>query len=354
MRRVSPILARRSLLSALLCAALVLGAGAQKAAPAQGAARSGTALIITGAAARIPQEAALLQALDERGLLKDLVFISSCSSGALNAVALNAIRSGAMSWKRYREILSGLRNEDVFIRSGNHIPVDTSPLRVLLKRVVEGEMGFKRIGQLPIATSISVTRLEDLGLEKTAYRLCSRYVNPESDPELPIVDILMASTAFPIVFPAVRIAGATTIPGIDYVDGGAGEDLLPFEALLQFEAYRGLGVERVYIISRKDDAVPEISEELRNLGVNDHGAFDKLGISFDAIASRKLLKHLRIYERRAPDLASRSFVWKPDYPGSFLLFDFDSLEAQYADTEAWASLNAPMPLEAYIAAHANR
>jgi predicted acylesterase/phospholipase RssA len=345
MRPASPPFAGRIALAALLGAALALGAAAQ------GAARSGTALIITGAAARIPQEAALLQALDERGLLKDLVFISGDSSGALNAVALNAIHSGAMSWARYRQILSGMRNEDIFRRSGTSIPVDTAPLRSLLARVVEGEMGFKRIGQLPVATSISVTRLEDLGLEKTAYRLCSLPINLESDPSLSIVDILMASTAFPIVFPAVRIAGATTIPDIDYVDGGAGEDLLPFEALLQFEAYRGRGVERVYIISRKDDAVPEISEELKNLGVNDHGAFDKLGISFDAIASRKLLKHLRIYEKRAPELASRSFVWKPDYAGSFLLFDFGQLEAQYAATEAWASLNAPMPLEAYIAVH---
>ena len=38
--------------------------------------RNGTAIIMTGAAARIPQEAALLEELDKRGLLKDLVFIS--------------------------------------------------------------------------------------------------------------------------------------------------------------------------------------------------------------------------------------------------------------------------------------
>ena len=42
----------------------------------------GVALVITGAAARIPQEAALLEALDERGLLKDLAFVSGDSSGA--------------------------------------------------------------------------------------------------------------------------------------------------------------------------------------------------------------------------------------------------------------------------------
>jgi predicted acylesterase/phospholipase RssA len=51
--------------------------------------RSGTAIIMTGAAARIPQEAALLEELYNRQLLKNVVFISGVSSGALNAVALN-------------------------------------------------------------------------------------------------------------------------------------------------------------------------------------------------------------------------------------------------------------------------
>jgi len=60
--------------------------------------RKGTAILMTGAAARIPQEAALLEALYKRGLLKDVVFISGVSSGALNAVMLNGILSGKITW----------------------------------------------------------------------------------------------------------------------------------------------------------------------------------------------------------------------------------------------------------------
>jgi predicted acylesterase/phospholipase RssA len=311
--------------------------------------RSGVALIITGAAARIPQEAALIQALDERGLLKDLAFISGDSSGALNAVALNAIKSGRMSWKRYRELLGSLRDEDIFVQTGKKLPVDTSPLRALLSRIVEGEMGFAEIGELPIPTSISITKLEDLGLERTAYRLCSRRINPESDPSLPLVDILMASSAFPVVFPSARIRNATTIPNIEYVDGGAGEDYVPYAALLEFERARGRGVERVYVISRKSDTVPDISEELRGLGVNDHGLFDRLHISFDALASRRLARHLQAFAKSSPELAARTYVWKPDFAERFLLFDFSALERQYAATEAWAEGNAPITLESYLA-----
>jgi len=310
--------------------------------------RSGVALIITGAAARIPQEAALIQALDERGLLKDLVFISGDSSGALNAVAYNAIRSGRMSWKRYREILSGLRNEDIFVQTGKKIPVDTSPLRALLTRVIEGEMGYTRIGDLSIPTAITITKVSAVGLSTTAYRMCSEKINAESDSSLSLVDILMASTAYPIVFPAARIRNATTIPNTDYVDGGAGEDCVPFKALLEFERSRGQAVDRIYIISRKNDQVSEISEELRALGVNDRGVFDKLGISIDSIASRRLARNLRAYAKQSPESAARTFVWKPDFQGSFLLFDFNNLEVQYAATEAWAAKNAPISLERYL------
>ena len=88
-------------------------------------------------------------------------------TGAINAVAYNAIRSGRMSWKGYREILSGLRNEDVFVQTGQKIPVDTSPLRALLTHVVEGEMGYTRIGDLPIPTAITITRFSALGLAQT-------------------------------------------------------------------------------------------------------------------------------------------------------------------------------------------
>jgi hypothetical protein len=46
--------------------------------------RSGTAIIMTGAAARIPQEAGLLEELYNRGLLKDVVFISGGKNGQID------------------------------------------------------------------------------------------------------------------------------------------------------------------------------------------------------------------------------------------------------------------------------
>jgi hypothetical protein len=310
--------------------------------------RSGVAVIMTGAAARIPQEAALLEELCKRGLLKNLVFISGVSSGALNAVAMNGILSGRMTWSEYKNILFSLKNSDVFIRDGKKLPLNTSPARELYKKVFEKKLGFQKIGDLPFYTSISFTHLNKVDLKKTVYRMCSRKINDESDTTLSLVDIVMASSAFPLAFPPVKINNVKTIPDEEYVDGGVGDDHVPFHALLEFEKYRGCGVEKVYVISRKSDGSPEISEELKGLGFNDKGLFDKIGISLDAILSKGIYKRLEAFAEEAPDLIPYIYVWVPDFQTKFLLFNFDNLKEQYELTSEWAKNHNPVPISDYL------
>lgn len=310
--------------------------------------RSGTAVILTGAAARIPQEAALLEQLYNRGLLKDVVFISGVSSGALNSVVLNGILSGRITWPEYRNILFNLKNSDVFTQEGKSLPVNTGPLREFITKVVEDRLGYREIGDLPYMTAISFTHLKDLDLKKTVYRMCSRKINNETDPSLSLVDILMASTSFPIAFPPVRIRNVKTIPDVEFIDGGIGEDHVPFRALFEFEKFRGEGVERVYIISRKSDSIPEVSEELRVLGINDKGRFDKLGISLDNILKKDMVKRLKSYAEQAPELVSRSYVWIPDFQEDFLMFSFSNLKEQYELTSEWAESHDPVPLADFL------
>jgi len=311
--------------------------------------RSGTAIIMTGAAARIPQEAGLLEELYNRGLLKDVVFISGVSSGALNAVMLNGILSGKMTWKEYREILFSLKNSDIFIQDGKRkIPVNTQPARSLYTRIVEKRLGYHNIGDLPITTSISFTNLKDFDLRKKVYRMCSRKINEESDTTLSLVDIMMASSAFPIAFPAVRIRNVKTIPDVEYVDGGIGDDHIPYHALLEFEKHRGKGVAKVFIISRKSDSIPEISEELKGLGIDDKGRFDKLGISLDNILRKGMIKRLRAFSEEAPEMILISKVWIPEFNKNFLMFNFENLKEQYILTTSWAKTHDPVPLGDFL------
>jgi predicted acylesterase/phospholipase RssA len=310
--------------------------------------RSGTAILMTGAAARIPQEAALLEELYNRGLMKNLVFISGVSSGALNSVVLNGILSGKMTWAEYKEILFSLKNSNIFIQEGKKLPVNTEPARKFIAGVVEEKLNYFRIGDLPYMTEISFTHLNSLDLKKTVYRMCSQKINNETDTTLNLVDILMASTSFPIAFPAVRIRNVKTIPDVKYIDGGVGDDHVPFQALLDFENFRGIGVERVYIISRKSDSIPEVSEELRVLGINDRGRFDKLGISLDNILKKGFIKRLEAYAAQSPELVSLTYVWIPDFQADFLMFSFGNMKEQYDLTTQWAKTHDPVPLSDYL------
>jgi predicted acylesterase/phospholipase RssA len=317
-------------------------------------ARNGVAIIMTGAAARIPQEAALLEELDHRGLLKNVVFISGVSSGALNAVVLNGILSEKMTWSEYKDILYNLKNNDVFIQDEKKIPVSTAPARALFKKVVEERLGYHSIGDLPVMTEISITEMKVLDMKSHVYRMCSRKINVETDTALSLVDILMASTAFPVVFPKVRIDHVKTIPDCEFIDGGVGDDHVPFQALLDFEKFRGSGVEKVYIVSRKADSLPEISEELKGLGLEDNGLFDNLGISLDAILERGLIKRLEAFATEAPELVPLTDVWIPDFQADFLMFNFDHLKEQYELTSQWAKTHNPLPLEEFLSANGQK
>jgi hypothetical protein len=310
--------------------------------------RSGTAIIMTGAAARLPQEAALLEALYNRGLLKNVVFISGVSSGALNAVMLNGILSGKMTWSEYKEIIFNIKNSDIFIQEGKKLPVNTDPARKFITNVVEGKLHYKKMGDLPFLTAISFTNIKNVDLKKTVYRMCSRKINIETDTTLSIVDVLMASTSFPIAFPPVRIKNVKTIPDELYIDGGVGEDHIPFHALFDFERHRGYEVEKIYIISRKSDSIPKVSEELKILGLNDRGMFDRMGISLDNILKKGIIKRLKEFSVEAPDLVPRTYIWIPDFDEEFLMFNFEKLREQYEVTSNWAQTHDPLPLAEFL------
>ena len=308
---------------------------------------SGTAIIMTGAAARLPQQAALLEELYNRGLLNDVVFISGVSAGALNAVVLNSILTGKLTWDQYRKILFNLENSDIFtLPEGKKLPVNTEPLRNLISKIVEDSLGYRQIGALPIMTEISFTSIREFGSGKSVYRMCSRKINEETDTTLRLVDILMASSAIPVAFPPVRIGNVSTIPEKKYIDGGAGIDYVPFTALLDFQKFRGQNVRRVYIISRKTE-LAVVSEELKVLGIQRKG-IDRFGNSLDNIMRKFFLNRLEAFAREAPEMISSSYVWIPGFEQDFLMLNFNNLEEQYTITRSWAQVNDPVPLGDFL------
>ncbi len=309
--------------------------------------KHGTAVIITGAAAKIAQEAALLEHLQNKGLLNNVVFISGASSGALNAAVLNAILEKKITWSEYINILSKISNNDIFIRNRKKLPVNTQPLRNLIKRIVTDSLGYEKLSDLPYPTSFSIVNLKILTLKDRTYRLSNRSINRESDSTLNIVDVLMASSSYPIAFPPVRIGNIKTIPDVPYQDGGIAADHVPFHSLIEFEKYSGFEVDTMLIISRKRDSISSINLELQQFGIDRFKFFDKF-VSPEAISSRGFYKRLKELQIEAPNLAKRTFVYVPDFKEKFLMFDFSTLKKQYEVTLEWAKTNDPLPLDEYL------
>ena len=315
--------------------------------------RKGTAIIITGAAARIPQEAALLEQLYNSGSLKDVSFISGASSGALNTTVLNAILSNKLSWNQYKNILFSVTNRQVFTRNGSALPLDTRPLRELLRRIVNDSLGFYKIGDLPFASAISATNAQIKPLDGRTYRFSNRKINAESNPDYDLTDILMASAAIPRVFPSVKLNIPDSTHKIKFIDGGVAEDHIPFEAARQYAQLTGIQFEKMIIVSRKNNPATDISLELNDLGIKDTKVRERLAASIEHLSKEGFIKKLILLKETDPELAGRTYVYVPDFAQDFQLLDFNNFKVQYKVSSAWAVSHQPIPLEQYISENVN-
>lgn len=308
----------------------------------------GTAIVITGAAARIPQEAALLEQLYYTGELKHVVFISGVSSGALNAVILNAILDGKYSWKKYRNLLFSMTNQSVFYTTDKPLPVNTDPLRHLLTAVLHDTLGYHKLKDLPYPTSLSTVSLNIKSWADHTYRLCNKKINMESDPELDLVEVLMASTAFPLAFPPAKISKNSTLPEGSFIDGGTTADYIPYRAVLEFEKYARHNVDRMIIVSRKLDTEEGLKRELLDMGINRLELIDKLGIAIEDLAQMSFFTGLESLMKEAPVLSEKTYIYLPAIPGEYPLFAFDNMKDQYIASRDWARTHKPIILPKFL------
>jgi len=308
----------------------------------------GTAIVITGAAARIPQEAALLEQLYNSGELNDVAFISGVSSGALNAVMLNAILARKYTWTRYRNLLFSLNNQSIFNASDKPLPVNTDPLRQLLTKILHDTLGYYRIKDLPVPTALSTVSLNIKSWADQTFRLSNVKINTESDPELDLVEVLMASTAFPFAFPPVRFSKSSTLPPGRFIDGGSTADFIPYRAVLEFEKFSRHNVSRMIIVSRKLDTEEGLRAELLNMGVNRLDLVDKLGIALEDLAQRAFFRGLESLMKDAPVLSEKTYIYLPAIRGEYALFDFNNLKDQYLVSREWARTHKPIALDLFL------
>jgi predicted acylesterase/phospholipase RssA len=310
-----------------------------------------TAIVFSGAASRIAQEYVLMRRLVEGRAFASRAsgpvipaVLAGSSSGALSAVALNAILLSeglidkrtfgrcafgpcTFGWSEYERLLLELKSDDVYqggrivheaveiLRKGSVF--DTRPLRRFLKRMVNGMAGFQTLGDLPVKTYVSVVE-RDTG---RVHRLGST-----THPDLPIVDVLMASASIPVAFPPCKLSLPGAAAPVACIDGGSGTDGIPVDAV------RDEDCDVLYIIRpmRFDPAKPwSRNPRLGRIPIVDT-AIRTLQYMHEALLEGALLRASR-YARQA------CYVYVPQLELNYGLLDFDSAPAQIRETERWAN-----------------
>ena len=315
-----------------------------------------TAIMLTGAAARISQEVALIDKLRaNKGLtLKETdTFVSGFSSGSLNLAAINTcFRSeNPLSWDEYykKEILFKLKISDVF-KLKFPLPLDTRPLRKTLNKFLASG-NFTWCKDLPFRSYI----LTFSRAEFETLWACSRDNNEEY---LNLSDLFMSSTAIPLIFPAQEIhceEGHTTdFPGGKYNDGGTGGTFKRFPEYLGKYVEENQPFKKLYIISpMRERTEKDIHEAFDHLFKNNkkktHIQEANLGnISFHTFM--KFLVKLNNYNKKHK-VANEIYVSIPDMKKNFPILNFNKQEKQYNAVCDWVDANPDqlaIPLEKFI------
>lgn len=162
-----------------------------------------TAVVLSGGANLGAVHVGMLRALVEHGVTPDLIV--GTSVGAVNGGYI-ASRWNGDGIDGLDAIWMGLRRQEIFPtrllggllgfigRSDHMVPNDG------LRRLIDGQLGFARLDDSPIALHIVATNVLT-GLDR-------RFSTGDA------VDAILASAAIPAIFPPV------TIDGVPYIDGG--------------------------------------------------------------------------------------------------------------------------------------
>ena len=309
---------------------------------------SGTALVITGAAARIAHELALIERLDELGELDDLEFISGTSAGAIMSLNLNRILDPQFSfgWEDLKQIFFKLKQEEIFANENNDLPIDTRGAWRFFDKLSKEYLKIHSLkSDLVFPTCMTSVRFDNKALARVSNieGLNSITDNP--------VEGVMTSTSFPVVFPSIRINN------LDYVDGGLVENI-PYSAVLEYQLVRNRPFKKIIIVSFQKNKTIEWDVELELIYLRNfrkkiiENVLEASGFSLDANVEKAFLKELEYIEETYPEFASRTVVYSPNVknPPYFPTFQFDGTFAKevYNLMRDWALKNKPLPLHVFL------
>jgi len=210
-----------------------------------------TAVFLTGSGGTISQEVAIIDQLIEKGKLnldENETFLAGFGAGAMTLVAINACfrKENPCSWTDFykNKLLSTISDEETFIKT-DPIHWTTIPQRKKINEFVNCA-GFSKISDLPFDSAILTTSLGD---NKTHW--LKSYAKKEKD--LSITDILMASSAIPVLFPSQQLNNLSDMYSSKFIGANCEGAMLglfhKFRKQLRQIVFEHGSFEQIYIIS---------------------------------------------------------------------------------------------------------
>jgi len=311
---------------------------------------SGVGFAFSGAGGRIGQHLALMESivkgLHPSGTKIRPSFLSGASSGSISCIVLNAILEtedrnipNGVTWDLYKKLLFSLTNADIYDTSLEglakifvyNVPhgyiLDNTNLKKFLKPFMS-LMNYTKLSDLYLPTSLSIVN-QSSGLTERIWSDNPKYA------DLDLMEIVMSSTAMPIVFPPALIPELGSNP---WIDGGTGVDRIPVYSLLHHP-----NVTKVMIIC--------YSSALRN-----GGSGNLPFILNDIDILRNILATLNDmgveFFEGAIDMAKKSgidsYTYIPHLNQTFSALEFDYEKLEYELVHEWALLHDPTHLSSIL------
>ena len=319
------------------------------------------ALFLTGAAALISQEVAIVDKLIEKKGLEiapDKTMLAGFSSGALNIGAINSCfrHENPLSWDDYfkEKILFNIKTSNVFKRE-KFIPVNTRPLKEMLS-------DFFGAGELHQMKDLS---FESFILTFSYRRLTTLWGSNlfNQHQQINLIDLMMATAAIPFIFPDQTIHSSDdkklkSLKG-HFGDGGTGGSFKRFEYYLKKYQKQQGQLDKIFIISPMREISPEDFDELNkmvpstNLFRMDIKDFKVLRFFMEMISKNgfdNFLKRFHHWTKKHP-IANEIYVCVPQMAKNFQLLNFNHQREQYNAVCKWADENIDelaIPLNEYV------
>lgn len=319
------------------------------------------ALLLTGAAARISQEVAIIDKLIEQKGLEikpKSTMLAGFSSGALNIGAINACfrTENPLDWNGYfkEEVLFPVTTESIYYRE-NFIPFNTSPLRELLGDFLK-EANIKTLSDCAFKSFV---------LAFSYRRLATVWVSNmfNRHQKIEMLDLLMATSAIPLIFPDQTIKnhekGMQRYTRGSFADGGSGGSFRRFEYYLKRYLKQNGRFEKVYIVSPMRDVAEDDYEEMNKITrARDLLSLDLKNMKvlrfFTAMVSQNGFDlFIKRFDRwaRKKDIADEIFVCIPQMDKNFPFLEFGKQVEQYRAVTEWIEKNPEklaVPLSEYV------